>query len=346
MLLCYHTFKWTSQLTDVKGRDKMKNFITIIIVFGVLLVTIPALALINRKVDAKPSTDSAGDTGVENVKILRTSDNKVTEISLREYMIGSVLAQMPAGFEPEALKAQAVIAHTYIERRKMSENKAPTPDLLGADVSDSNSKFNAYFTKDQAKSLYGDSFDENYKKIEEAVDAVIEKVIIYDKEPIIVAFHSMSGHKTESSLVSWGAGYPYLASVERKESDTLKGYKETKTFTYDEFSARLSQEISDLTFSEEKDKWVEKFEKSDAGTVLKVFVCGKEIPGSQLRDILSLRSCCYDIENKDGNIVITTYGVGHDVGLSQYGADALAKEGKSYEEILKYYFTGVTIEDR
>lgn len=324
----------------------MKNLISIIVVFGILLAAIPAVALINRKGDKSSSSDSSSEITSDKVRLLSVADNKVTELSMKDYIIGSVLAQIPANFEPEALKAQAVIAHTYILRRQMSEKKTPSPDLSGADVSDNSSKYNAYFTNEQAKALYGKSFDENYKKISQAVDAVLSKIIIYDNEPIIVAFHSMSGKKTESSLVSWGVGYPYLSSVDRKESDTLKGYSETKNITYDEFSTRLTQNIKGLSMTDEKEKWLEKLEKSEAGTVVKLTVCGREITGNEIRDIFSLRSACFDIKQENGKIIITTYGVGHDVGMSQYGADALAKEGKGFEEILKYYFQGVTIEDR
>lgn len=324
----------------------MKNLISIIIVFGILLVAIPSVALINKDDnDEKSKTNQNGSNNIKTVKILDIGDNKITELSLRDYVIGAVLSQMPADFEIEALKAQAVIAHTYIVRRRMAEEQNPTENLIGADLSTDTTKYNSCFTKEQAELLYGDNFQENYKKIELAVDDVMDEIITYNNEPIIAAFHSMSGNKTESSEIAWGNSYPYLISVDRVEDVSQTGYTETIDFTFDEFSARLSQSSLKIEFEEDKTKWIENVTTSEAGSVIGLDICGEKVKGEQLRDILSLRSSCFGIDIENDSIKITTNGVGHGVGLSQYGANQLAKEGKNYEEILKYYYSGVKIKN-
>ena len=321
----------------------MKNLISIVIVFGIMLLAIPSIALIDKNdVDNKIISNNQSNN-IDSIKLLDISNNKVKELSLKDYIVGSVLSQMPANFEIDTLKAQAVIAHTYIVRRRIAEKENPTENLKGADLSTDITRYNSCFTKEQAKLLYGESFDENYKKIESAVEDVLGKIIVYNNEPIIPAFHSMSGDKTESSDIAWGNEYPYLISVDTKEDKSQTGYIETTNFTFDEFSSRLSQSNLSIDFFEDKTKWIDNINKSEAGTVIDLDVCGEKITGQQFKDILNLRSACFEITIENNAVKITTKGVGHGVGLSQYGANQLAKDGKKYDEILKYYYTGVEI---
>ena len=125
-------------------------------------------------------------------KVLDAESGKVSEISARDYVIGAVCAEMPASFGEEALKAQAVAAHTYAERRRLIERSSPTPELHGADFSNDTEKYQGFFTKERAKECFGDSFGENYKKISAAVDEVLPYIITYDEAPIIAAFLHVS----------------------------------------------------------------------------------------------------------------------------------------------------------
>ena len=133
---------------------------------------------------------------------------------MRDYVIGAVLGEMPATYNTEALKAQAVAAHTYAVRRKQQQLEAPDPELMGAYISNDSTKYQAFFTPEQAKSFYGSGYDEYNKKVAAAVDDVINEILVYNGEPIVAAFHAMSSGKTESAEVVWGNAVDYLVPVE------------------------------------------------------------------------------------------------------------------------------------
>ena len=203
------------------------------------------------------------------------------------YLIGAVFAQMPASFEPEALKAQAVLCHTYILRQHIIEESSPTAELKGADFSTDTNKYQAYFTQEQAKSIYGSNYDVNYAKIAAAADSVINKVITYNGSLIVTAFHSMSGGITESANIAWGLDLPYLSPVESIGETTEKGFLEEKTYSTDEMSARLVQGIDGIALGDDKSTWLKIVEKSPSGSVLKVQAGDKEVTGSIIKEIFT-----------------------------------------------------------
>lgn len=332
----------------------MKNLISIILVFGVMLLAIPAVALYKKPAQTKDDSSSKiikKDVKVESLKepevykMLDTKTNTIFEIKPRDYVIGAVFAQMPANFEKEALKAQAIIAHTYILRQHETVIQNSLPDLMGADFSNNFNMYQAYFNAEQAKSLYGDEYNANLKKISEAVDEVMKKVVTYDGSLISPAFHSMSGGMTESAKNAWGTDLPYLQPVKSDGETKEKGFSESNTFSAEEISTRLKQDYKDIKLGEDKSQWLKVGDKSESGTVLTLTAGDKTIKGSDLKSILSLRSCNFEISFKDDTFTIVTKGVGHGVGFSQYGANAMAKSGSTYDKLLSYYYTGIKIED-
>ncbi len=332
----------------------MKNLISIILVFGVMLLAIPAVALYKKPAQTKDDSSSKiikKDVRVEALKepevykMLDTKTNTIFEIKPRDYVIGAVFAQMPANFEKEALKSQAIIAHTYILRQHETVVQNSLPDLMGADFSNNFNMYQAYFNAEQAKSLYGDEYNTNLKKISEAVDEVMKKVVTYNGSLISPAFHSMSGGMTESAKNAWGTDLPYLQPVKSDGETKEKGFSETKTFSAEEISTRLKQDYKDIKLGEDKSQWLKVGDKSESGTVLTLTAGDKTIKGSDLKSILSLRSCNFEISFKDDTFTIVSKGVGHGVGFSQYGANAMAKSGSTYDKLLSYYYTGIKIED-
>lgn len=278
-------------------------------------------------------------------KVMDYQTKKVTDVPVRDYVIGAVCAEMPASFHDEALKAQAVAAHTYALRQREKEIANPTKELNGAYFSNDPSKYQAYFTKEQAKDFYGDSFDENYAKISKAVDSVIDKVIMYQDEPIVAAFHSMSSGRTEDASVIWGTNVDYLVPVESKSDTEVESYLNTSVMTSDEVKARISTAYTGTDFSGDCSRWIRIVERSDSGTVMTVIAGDRALTGIELREILNLRSPNFDVSYADGEFTFTTRGYGHGVGLSQYGANAMAADGSTYDEILLYYYKGVNIVD-
>lgn len=337
----------------------MKSYISAAAIFAALLLLLPAAPLlVNRLTPAQaksltaPQSELSQDTDKksteendfeeEKLKVLDITTGKVEEISSFEYVVGAVAAQMPAAFEPEALKAQAVAAYTYAVRQREKAKTAPDKELCGAYFSNDTKKYQAYFTVSQQKHFYGDNYEDYREKLEKAVSEVKGQYMTYDGEPIIAAFHSLSTGMTESAANVWGSDIPYLVPVESKYDNTAPKYTMEFEFTTAEMKKAISS-LDDITPSDKPEEWFGEPRKSDSGTVLSIDVCGKCYTGQQIRAALELCSAAFDIEFNDG-FVVTARGSGHGVGMSQFGANELAKTGKTYEEILKHYYKGVEIE--
>ncbi len=327
----------------------MKNYLAVITVFAALFIMVPCVTFLGGPPEnvKTPEGNSSSSVSVDKLtfKILDEETGQVTEMSERDFVIGAVCAEMPAEYHEEAIKAQAVAAHTYGMYQRGRELKDPTPELKGAHLSNDSTKYQAFFTKEQAQAFYGDKFEEYYAKIEKAVDEVLDKIIVYDDQPIAAAFHSMSGGKTEKASVVWGNDVPYLEPVESPADTTAPDFLSTATFTSEELKTRLTAVRAELTLPEDKAKWFTGWERSDSGTVTKVTVGNETFTGLELRAALGLRSACFEVKNEGDTFTFTVKGYGHGVGLSQYGANQMAQEGKTYDEILKYYYTGVDIVD-
>ena len=288
--------------------------------------------------DSKKTAFSA-----EPYKVLDVESGEITEVSVRDYVIGAVCAEMPADFGEEALKAQAVAAHTYAERRRISERSSPTAELRGADFSNDTAKYQGFFTKEKAKECYGEKFSENYGKIAAAADEVLPYIITYENAPIIAAFHSMSPGFTESAENVWGASVDYLVEVDSRSDLTAPHFREKKEYTREELKTALEAAFPGITLGDDIKKWIEVLTISDSGTVLTASVGDMTVTGGELRDALGLRSASFEYAADSSGAAITTKGFGHGVGMSQYGANAMAAAGKSWREILEHYYPGCTL---
>lgn len=277
-------------------------------------------------------------------RVLDVTTGTVTEVPLREYLIGVVCAEMPATFEIEALKAQAVAAHTYAERISRQNRETPDPALFGADFSNDSSVYQAYYTESQIRNAFGDSFTLYYNKVAEAVDAVCDQLLYYEDEPIIAAFHAMCPGKTENAETVWGAPLAYLVSVDSASDTDAPSYLDTTTFTAETVSATLTAAAPSLQLPEDQNEWLQVQTTSEAGTVLRV-QCGNHVwSGQQIRELFSLRSACFTVAYNENGFTFTTKGYGHAVGMSQYGANAMAAAGCNYAEILAHYYPNTTLQ--
>ena len=293
----------------------------------------PVTTLSAEESAAAPESEPDKAALCETYRMLDITSGKVEEISVRDYVIGAVCAEMPATFEPEALKAQA-----YAERQHLLESASPTAALCGADFSNDSSQYQAYFTENQARQYYGDNFETAYAKVTQAVDDVLPYVLEYDGAPIIAAFCSMSAGVTESAENIWGSKVEYLVPVESQADTSAPRYLETAQFTGDEFQAAVQSMLPGAVWEEDMAKWVQIGASSPSGTVLEVTVGGVSCTGQQLREALGLRSAVFSVEVLDGRLVFTTKGYGHGVGMSQFGANAMAKDGAGWQEILAHYY--------
>ncbi len=275
--------------------------------------------------------------------VLDTASGEVMEVPVREYVIGAVCAEMPASFEPEALKAQAVAAHTYAYRLALLAQAGTDESMKGAYFSNDSSRYQAFFTDEEIREAFGKNYEEYHRKIEDAVDAVLGEILLYEEEPIIAAFHAMSGGRTESAAHVWGTDVPYLVPVDSQSDLDAPLYEQTVVFSAQEVRTMLEEARNGLMLGGEPEKWLSVAEVSDSGTVLRLNAGSSIFTGQEVRSLFGLRSAAFSVEYTEEGFAFTTKGYGHHVGMSQYGANAMAQTGKTYREILLYYYPGAVI---
>jgi len=248
-------------------------------------------------------------------------------LDLEEYIIGVVAGEMPASFNMEALKAQAVASRTYAMYKMKNLNNY----VLSTTINDQ-----VYLSVEQMKSKWGNDFDYYYNRVKSAVDATKGQVITYNDNLIIAYYFAISNGYTDNATNVFNENKSYLVSVDSKwDNETLNNYEYTKTFTKNDFCQSLEISCDSIT--------IEKENRSNANRVLEISINGKTLKGTEVRSKLGLRSTDFSINIRENEIDITTKGYGHGVGMSQYGANGMAKDGFSYIEILKHYYKNIEI---
>ena len=255
-----------------------------------------------------------------------SSDGVVTEMDLETYLCGVVLAEMPVDFETEALKAQSVVARTFALRRYTTGTKHPD----GAVCTDP-ACCQGYFPPDSYLEKGGSR--EGVEKVQAAVLATSGQVLTYRNELIEATYFSCSGGKTEDAVAVWGNDVPYLQSTSSPGEENAVHFTDTVTFTPAEVSGALGVELKGPP-----DVWFGPITYTDGGGVDTISVCGREFTGVEMRKLLNLRSTAFSITASEEAVTVVTHGYGHRVGMSQYGADAMAASGSDYEEILSHYY--------
>lgn len=271
----------------------------------------------------------------DTFRICDMQTDTVSTMTADEYIFGVVAAEMPALYEPEALKAQAVAAYTLACRRR-ADNKEKSYDLTTDYTVDQ-----SYISKADAEKRWGDKAAEYSKKIETAVAEVKNLVITYDGEPITAVYHAISSGRTEDSRDIWGGSLPYLKPVASPGDKLSPDYISEVRVTAEELQKKLGDECK---LSGEPAAYFGEPKCTESGSVITVPVCGTDISGGKIRSIFDLRSLNYSVKYTDGNFIFTVRGYGHGVGMSQYGANYMAKQGSGFKEILTYYYTGCKVE--
>ena len=290
----------------------MKNKLLLL----VLLIQISFFVLINPQVKNNLKY---------NFNLFNNSSN-LDEVKLENYVIGVVAAEMPASFSFESLKAQAVAARTFAYKKII--NGSLTYDNLIYD------KGQAYIDVDKMKDLWKSNFDEYYDKISNAVLSTKGEIISYNNAPINAYYFSLSNGKTENSSYVFGE-QNYLVSVDSSWDKNNNQYEKETVISSSEFKNKLNIKDSDIIIND--------LIRNDSNRVEKIIVNNKSINGIEFRKLFNLRSTDFDININGDNVYIKTRGYGHGVGMSQYGANSLALNGKSYKDIIKYYYNNVTI---
>lgn len=283
----------------------------------------------NNKVEVKKEEDIVKEEVIDNniyVNVRRNNGN-IEKYELEEYIIGVVGAEMPASFNKEALKAQSVVARTYA-LKSIKNNKQLTSDNSTQNFKDNN----------ELKKMWGSSYNTYYNKIKSAVLETKGLYLSYNNDYADAVYHSTSNGNTEDAVYVWGNSVPYLKSVSSEYDNTNKNYNSIITLTYNEISNKLKNSIDSNT----------KFNiisRTSGNRVKEIEINGTTYSGVEFRKLLNLRSADFSIENNGANVVISTNGYGHGVGMSQYGANGMANNGSSYTDILLHYYTGVSIKN-
>lgn len=275
------------------------------------------------------------------IKLLHKKDKKIEEIPLDEYLLGVVSAEMPANFEQEALNAQALVARTYtIYSIKRNKNKHE-----GADICDSSTCCQAWISKEDRLARWNEDVREEYwNKIVKAVNTTKGKVITYNGDVIDAFFHSNSGGITEIPVNVWGGtNFPYLQSVQTSGEEGYSQYSSEVTLTQEELINKIRAKHSDFNIDISQQDSVKILEYTEAGRVKNIQIGNLKLSGVEVRSLLGLKSTNFKIEINNGKVTFIVTGYGHGVGMSQTGADSMAKQGNNYEEIIKHFYTGVEI---
>lgn len=269
------------------------------------------------------------------VTVYDTEVGRVMSLGLEEYLVGVVAGEMPVSFGAEALKAQAVAARSYA-MYKIAHGSQYIDSHCGAQLCTDSTHCKAYVTRDMLAAKWGaETADDIFEKVSAAVFETGGEIITYEGEAALAVFHSSSDGVTESAAAVWGRHVPYLVSVETPESTE----PQVTVFT----RQQIADALADHGIDYDETGLTPQLTYDDAGRVAAVAFGDMSIPGTQVREALGLRSTDFTLVILDGEYIFTSRGYGHGVGMSQYGAAAMAAEGSNYREILAHYYPGTEL---
>lgn len=280
-----------------------------------------------------PQIQAPDNAPSQSITVFNNKQNSIATMPLEEYVLSVLLAEMPSSYHIEALKAQAIACRTYAIYKLQNGSHSN-----GADICTSASHCQAFF---DVSGL--DKSSDKYLRAKQAVDATASQVMLYDGKPILAVYHSSSGDMTSSSREVWGGHREYLQSVPTYEN-TIPTFSVVKPYAFakDDFISRLSS-LDSAASSLSYDEIASSFSQSltDSGRCHTILVGDIKIPVQSFVNKFSLRSSKFDVSFGSDSVTITTHGYGHGVGLSQMGAEQLAREGLSCYDILSHYYRGV-----
>ena len=288
--------------------------------------------------EAEPVQHSSAEVDADVFLVKDQSSGEVQAVSKRDYLIGAVAAETPVSWPDEALKAQAVAAHSYALYCR-DHAASPEEGWLSADPT----RRQGYLTTPVLRSYWGVDYEANYTRLSTLVDSVLNEVVCYEDSPAGTSYFAISNGMTEASENVWGSPLPYLVPVDSSSDLSADNYEYTVSLSTQQVSSQLAAGLGILTSGSSPENWFGTPELTASGYVASLPVCGQTITGPALRRVLGLRSACFTIQYQADSFSITTRGYGHGVGMSQWGAKAMAEQGASYADILAHYFPGTEI---
>ena len=320
----------------------MRKYAAAGLVLTVLLFGGAYLAAGGSAAEPEPAAPETAAVHHDRDVTLTIQEGDTTEqMTLERYLTGVVRGEMPAAFEMEALRAQAAAERSYVYYQLAAGRKDAHPD---ADFCTDHTCCSAYLSETAAREKWGGDFAPWNTRVEQAVSDTDGQVVLYNGRPILAVFHSSSAGRTAAAGDVWSGDLPYLVSVDSPEGEeTVPNYYSTVTFTAAEAKEKLLAAHPELRLSGAPDRWFGAAAENGSGRVETVSVGGTDIEGTELRQIFGLRSACFTVAADSESVTFRVTGYGHGVGMSQYGANQLAREGKTWQEILEWYYTGATV---
>lgn len=311
----------------------MKTYLLLTAVICIILVFLPLCSLSFQTENNKQNQKTTTDTSPDTVSVFIMSDNKAIDIEFLDYLVGAVAAEMPASFEAEALKAQAVACYSYMLWIKENSDNAEY------DISNDPSTHQGYLTEDEMKEKWGDKYDSYKNKIEEAVSSVYGQYMTYNGEVILALFHAISPGKTQNSEEVWHSALPYIKSESAPGDSLSPNFDTTVTVPCKKIRDIFSVD-SDVKDSE----LINIFALSDNSFIKEIPLGNATVSAGDIASKLGLKSPYFTADYKEGNYIFKVKGYGHGLGMSQYSADYMARQGSTYLEILNHFYSNIKIE--
>lgn len=312
----------------------------ILVIPALLVQLIPQQSVEPHQPRSEASNLYSPQSPVINISVYRSEKGEIESVALEEYICGVVASEMPADFELEAIKAQALAARTYLIRRLVEKDFSDVPE--GAIVTDT-IVHQMYRNQDELKKLWGTDYEWKMNRIQQAVKETTGQVITYNGRPINATFFSTGNGYTENSEEYWGAEIPYLRSVQSPWDEESPRYTNRFTFSVSELEDKLDVRLTQAVSTNQPIARI--VSRTTGNRVKEVQIADQTFTGKEVRERLGLDSSHFDIQLADGQVIIETVGYGHGVGLSQWGANGMAKEGYTAAEIVQHYYTDVEIRD-
>ena len=286
-----------------------------------------------------PGSGAAPKPTAGKFLIRDTATGKILSVADDEFVRGTVACELSPDAPAEALKAQAVAAYTYYSRIRETQRK----QKAASDFDAAPASWNVYAPDDARKQRWGSSYAKYEKAVGDAAGAVAGQVLTYGGALIDATYFATSAGNTEDAADVWGSKCAYLVSVASPWDAFAGGYQSTASFTEDDFRARVLKAAANAVFTGDASGWVGAADRSPAGTVKTIVLGGRTLTGGQVRSAFGLRSANFTIAHDGGKFTFTVKGYGHGVGMSQTGAEGMAKQGASYRDILAWYYPGTKL---
>ncbi|MCL1631262.1 stage II sporulation protein D [Sporolactobacillus sp. CPB3-1] len=314
----------------------MKKAAILLVLFALVIIVVPAVVVLpythraaGELQQQNSRTQNAAQKNQISISVYRSAQKQTDQVNLDEYLIGVVGSEMPAKFRIEALKAQAIAARTYIMARIIDDSNVRVTDTVQNQV---------YHSPEELKKIWGKDYSWKMKKIRQAIRETRNQVVTYNGKLISPVFFSTSNGQTENAGDYWENEVPYLRSVDSPWDKLSPKYKNKKIMA----RSNVEQSLG-VTLSRRSGKLGSKVQRTPTGHIAHIEIGGKLFTGRQVREKLKLSSTDFQLTQKGDLITADSIGSGHDVGMSQYGAQGMAREGKSAEQILTYFYQGTRI---